>query len=122
MVSCPDEIEADFQQYYGINFETSFDEYSVRHISLLAAQLPPDARCFKSLSSHEWSEQMHMLANMEHELRMLIWIQANQYSKHRTQPPKRIQSPAERKKFEQRVQSTDIDELNRILGIKGGET
>lgn len=61
---------------------------------------------------------MQMLANMEHELRMLIWVQANQYRKQKSQPPKRIQSPSERKQFENKVTSTDIDALDKQLGLK----
>lgn len=119
MASCPDEVEADFQQYYGIDLETAWDVYSVKHLSVLAAQLPQESRSTKAIADEEWTTEMHMLVNIEHELRTMIWLQANQFKKHKSQPPKRIQSPSEQRRFESRVAATDIDAINDALGIKG---
>lgn len=118
MTSCPDELEADFQQYYGINFEDAFEDYSVRHVSTLAAQLPETSRCLGSITDHEWTQQMQMLANIEHELRILIWIQENQGSKRKSKFPKRIESPAKTIKVERKLEATNLDELNEAFGIK----
>lgn len=118
MTSYPDEIEADFHQYYGINFEKAFEEYSVSHISTLASQLPKESRCVKLITDYEWSDEMHMLANIEHELRLLIWIQSNAISKHKSQPPKRIESPARTKRVEKKLEATDISELKKAFGLE----
>lgn len=60
-----------------------------------------------------------MLANIEHELRILIWVQANSTSKRKTPFPKRLESPAKSVQMTRRLESTDIDKLNEVLGIGG---
>lgn len=116
--TCPDELEADFQQYYGIDLENAWENCSARRLGVLAAQLPEESRSLKSVIDEDWSAEMHMLANIEHELRTLIWLQANQFSKRKSQPPKRIKSPSERRKFEGRVTATDFEAIDAALGIK----
>lgn len=119
MASHPDEIEADFQQYYGIDLETAFEVHSPNHLSILAAQLPKDSRCIKAVTDFEWSEEMHMLANIEHELRTLIWIQCSGGKKQRPPVPKRIESPSEAKRVKRNLEATNFDELNKAFGLEG---
>lgn len=118
---CRDELEADFQQYYGLNLEDIGGNLSVRHAALLAAHLPPESRCLSILNpDFGWSKEMHLMTKMEHEMRVLLW-QQSQSKNNRTPFPKPIDPPSKVVRIQRQLEHTDIDEINERLGI-GGET
>lgn len=110
-----DELEADFQQYYGLNLERIGIDYSVAHAATLATQLPSDSRCMRQeIPGFEWSPEMYMLSAIEHGVRVLAWIQANQ-GKRRSAFPKPIEPPSKRGAIQNKIKSTDTQELDRLL-------
>lgn len=120
--SSRDKLEADFQQFYGLDLELMGEAYSVRHAAVLAANLPSDSRCMREISADlEWSPEMHMLSLVEHDLRALIWTVSVVNSSKTAKPPfpKRIDPPSKQRQMVERLESTDIDEINELLGIRG---
>lgn len=110
-----DELEADFQQFYGLDLERLGADFSVSHASVLAAQLPSESRCMmREVPELEWSPEMYMLSAIEHGVRVLAWVQANQ-GKRRTAFPKPIEPPSKREAIQDKLNNTDIEELDLLL-------
>lgn len=71
-------VEADFQQYYGIDLDQYYNEKIVgekkgmlRYLRLFS-ELPPDSRCIKTLSPVEsWTFADEMASLMLHQMRVL---------------------------------------------------
>lgn len=77
MRECPDELLADFQQYYGMDLwrlDLSADAPGrhVRRAAILAAQLPPDGRVKRVLDPvGQHSTEAFLLRQIEIDLRSL---------------------------------------------------
>lgn len=116
----PDELRADFQQFYGLNIDGAGREYGMLHAAALAAQLPRESRCVRLENPEkEWGDGLYMLHAAEHALRVLAWQQTEDAAKKRNFP-KPLPTPADRARVQRRLERTDVDRINRILGIEGG--
>ena len=83
----PAKLRADFQQYYNLNLDGMGADYSVTHAADLAANLPLDARCMRTLEPRlEWSMQDRLLAESVNMLRLLVWAQSKDGQKGRNRP------------------------------------
>lgn len=105
-----DELEADFQQYYGIDLERVGEACSVRHAAALAAQLPAESRVSRAACpGNEWGASEYILRLIEHDLRMLAWS-------GKGSRPKPVKTPEE---LRRRAASADVDvaALAERLGI-----
>ena len=99
----PDELLADFQQYYGLDLwalgldgdETTRD---VRRAAILAAQLPEDSRIVRAVAGTTWSTSDYMLRNIEHATRIMLWRDSD--PKKRGEFPTPILAPNETRKAE----------------------
>lgn len=116
-----DELEADFQQFYNINLEDIGKSLSIRHAAVLAAHLPPDSRCLAAIDPNfGWSKELHMMAKIEHEMRVILW-QNSQSKKNKTPFPKPIDPPAKTAKVQKKLENTNLREIDECLGM-GGES
>lgn len=116
----PDELRADFQQFYSLNIDGAGREYGMLHAAALAAQLPRESRCVRLENPEkEWSDGLYMLHSAEHTLRVLAWQQTEDAAKKRNFP-KPLPTPADMARVQRRLERTDVDRINRILGIEGG--
>lgn len=116
----PDELRADFQQFYGLNIDGAGREYGMLHAAALAAQLPREARCVRLENPEtQWGDGLYMLRAAEHTLRVLAWQQTEDAAKRRNFP-KPLPTPADRARVRRRLERTDVGRINRILGMEGG--
>ena len=112
---CHDELEADFQEFYGLNLEELGKSLSLRHAAILAAHLPPKSRCRSVADPNAvWSEEMYALVNIEYEMRLLLWMQS-QSKKNHTPMPEPVDPPAKAKEMQRRLEQTDIHEDDDLL-------
>ena len=120
-VTHPQELRADFQQYYGLNLDSMGVEYSYAHAACLVTQLPPNARIFAainpdlSLTYAEW-----LLTQIEYNLRVLAWQNSKDGQKGRN-APKLPKSPSEIAAEKERAAKVDFDLIEQVLGKRGGE-
>lgn len=111
-----DELEADFQEFYGLNLEDMGKAYSVRHAAVLAANLPAQARCLKSINHDlDWSLETHMLSVIEYDLRCLMWSLSDAKKKH-IPYPKQLK-PHKEKKIKE-VKLSDMERIEGILNVR----
>lgn len=95
-------------------------DYSRRHAAVLMEQLPAESRTARAqCPSAEWSATDYLLWRIEHTLRVIAWQSTEDGAKGR-RPPKPLPTPAERAQLERKLQATDIDFVNRILGLPEG--
>lgn len=68
-----DELEADFQQYYGLDIGGMGEGYTISHAACLAAQLPHCSRCMSLLSgSNGWTDETVLLSLIEYDIRAFM--------------------------------------------------
>lgn len=119
-MSNPDELRADLQQYYGLNLDGMGVAYSHSHAASLVSQLPVGSRLSRVADPDAaWSDETHLLALIEYDLRVLIW-QNSKDAQHGRNRPKPIKTPSERAADERRADGFDKALVDRVLGI-GGE-
>lgn len=114
-----DELEADFQQFYGLDLGGMGSSFTISHAAVLAAQLPRESRCLIKINPDlEWSNEMSALARIDYEFQILLNAMSG---KKGGQKPKPIQTPGERAKLREQLEEIEnqMDEMNRILGIGG---
>lgn len=117
--SYPDELRADFQQYYGLNIDGMGMDYSYAHAAVLMSQLPATSRISKRLNAdNEWDDATYLLAAIEYELRILIW-QKTKDGQHNRNKPKPNVTPHEIAKKRKRAEGFDKQFIDSIL--KGGD-
>lgn len=111
----PDELRADFQQYYGLNLDRMGADYSPEHAGALCAQLPRGARTM--LAEDEglrWGDQEAMLSSIEHGIRVLCWQNTKDGQKGRN-APKPVALPGSRS-ARSKIERTDLDFVRSVLG------
>lgn len=114
----PDELMADFQEYYNLNTEDFGTSISPKRAAALAAQLPRASRCVTAENPDaSWDEQTAFISNIEYLLRMHNYSYSKE-AKHGINKPKPNLTPSERKDIEGRIQRADPDDVARRLGIK----
>lgn len=114
-----DELEADFQQFYGLDYSRMGADYSVAHAAVLANQMPRESRVFRALNPDlEWSDEMSVLVRIDYLLQVLLQALTGNKSGFRPTP---IQTPSERVHIQEQLNAAeaDMDEVARILGIGG---
>lgn len=112
----PDELRADFQQYYGLNIDGMGVDYTHAHAAALVAQLPRDARVLvHAVPDAEWTEQTRILAHIEYSLRLLLWSRTKDAQTGRNKP-KPLPSPSERRKRRERIEGADKAFVDKVLG------
>lgn len=117
----PDEVRADFQQYYGLNIDRMGVDYSDTHAACLATQLPPNCRLNQAENPDlMWSTEAWFLSQIEYDLRVLAWQNTKDAQRHRNEP-KPPKTPKELQQEKQRAANFDKDLVNSVLGIGGGE-
>lgn len=115
----PNELRADFQQYYGLNIDRMGlrDGFSYAHAAVLAVQLPRTSRVFSAIDpNNSWSETDAFLAHIEYDLRILVWQNSKDGSKNRNQP-KPPKTPKERAEALERRSNVDKDFVKQVLGF-----
>lgn len=116
----PDELRADFQQYYGLNLDGMGVDYSYQHAAVLVTQLPPNCRVFQQDNPDLiWTTETWFLAQIEHDLRVLAWQNTKDAQKRRNFP-KFVKTPKEYAEERKRLENFDLDLVNTVLGL-GGE-
>lgn len=113
---CPDKLRADFQQYYGLDLDGMGAAYSYPHAAALATQLPAESRVMRELDAElEWTQQDYFLAQIEYDLRILIWQNSKdgQRNRNKPKPPK---LPAEIRAESRRGENFDRDLIDKMLG------
>lgn len=109
------------QQYYGLNIDRMGIDYSHLHAAVLVEQLPPNARIYIAEDPNLlWDTQTWLLWQMEYDLRILAWQNTKDAQKRRNEP-KPSKTPKELHEERARAANFDIDLVNSVLGIKGGE-
>lgn len=120
-VKYPDELRADFQQYYGLNMDGMGEGFSYAHAASLMRQLPSCSRVSKALNpDNEWDDATYMLALIEYDLRVLIWQNTKDAQKGRNQP-KPNKTPHEITEQRKRAEGFDKDFIDKILGKEVGD-
>ena len=117
--SYPDELEADFQQYYGLDAwamtggtETTYD---VLRAASLCAQLPGGSRVRRKYNPDEdWGLSEQLLRLVEYDVRSVLWAVA---SKKGTKPPKPLELPSDREKRKNRPRTVEREraEVDAVL-------
>ena len=122
-VKYPDQLEADFQQYYGLDIAKVDKERASR----LACQLPRQSRVLIAMDqANLWSNSDIELIQIANGIETIKWQLANQgRKKGRTSPPKpyipdELEALAKRAQREKTTKSQDlephtIDEMKQIL-------
>lgn len=76
---------------YGIRLAAH--DYSVLELAELVANLPPGCALWRASGGPlAWSDEMHMLARVEHGVRVLAWMKTEDGSKGR-KPPQIVEPP-----------------------------
>lgn len=116
----PDELRADFQQYYGLNIDGMGADYSVTHAAVLAVMLPLGARVpSKADPSLEWSLDRQLAAATANAVRDLHWAMAGGGEADR---PERIGPPAPKREDIEEIYAEDyIEELARLRRCGDGD-
>ena len=105
----PDELRADFQQYYNLNWDGVGDSYSYLHAAALAAQLPSGSRSFSAIDpENAWGLEARLLSYIEFRLRAIEWELAGAKGAQ----PKPIFKPG---KSGRASNAMPIDELREFL-------
>lgn len=117
----PDELRADFQQYYGLNLDGMGVGYSHAHAAALMMQLPLDSRISRKLNpDNEWSDDTYLLSAIEYDLRVLIWQNTKDAQRNRNKP-KPNETPRDLAKKRDRAAGFDKDFIDKILGKEVGD-
>ena len=116
----PDELRADFQQFYGLNLDRMGADYTRLHAAALCVQLPRESRLVRAMDpSAAWGDSEYIARAMEHTLRVLSW----QYGNGRKSDfPRPLPTPEDRARVSRKLERTNVERVNRILGFAiGGE-
>lgn len=111
-----DELEADFQQFYGLDLGDMGHGYTVSHAAVLAAQLPRNSRCMAQIDADlVWSDETAALLRVVYLLEILIW----QLGGGKTPKPEPIQTPSQTKHLQERLEDAEstMREVAEIIGI-----
>lgn len=113
----PDELRADFQQYYTLDIDEVGRGIRIRRAASLCAHLPRGSRTVRRLDpDSEWATEAHFLARIEHECRALLWSKTKDAEKGRNFP-KPMPTPAQRAETRRKYEGTDYEEVARVLGV-----
>lgn len=110
-------LRADFQQFYGLDLDGMGVDFSLIHAAFLCAELPKESRVMRELNPElQWGYDLQMLSLIEQNIRVLIWKDSKD-AKHKKNYPKLIEPF--KQKTKENTKAVSIEELNRVLNIKG---
>ena len=95
-------------------------DYSHAHAAILLSQLPADSRLLRAEDvDFEWSQETYFLAQIEYDLRILIWQKSKdgQRGRNKPQPPT---LPREERSKRRRTENFDKSLVDRVLGGLNG--
>lgn len=121
----PDELEADFQQYYGLDIAAVEPARAAR----LLFQLPRDCRVFVAISPpNQWGWSEVFANKLTYLMELMLW--QNSYngknkSKHKNNKPKPfipefMKPPKELSNLRSEVESHTVDDIRSILEMPRG--
>ena len=115
----PDELRADFQQYYGLNIDGMGRDYSTLHAAALVSQMPEGSRLAQAYDPDAlWTSERALMAAMVNSLNWLVWANSRDGERNRNRPkPIGPQAAAGRNRRVVGVAMTPdrlMAELNRI--------
>lgn len=91
LVEHPGALRASLQSVYGIRLADH--GYGPLELADLVAHLPPGCALWRAAGGPlAWSDEMHMLARVEHGIRVLGWMKTEDGSKGR-KPPEIVEPP-----------------------------
>lgn len=81
-------MEADFQRVYGLDLaDLRTGRMRPTRAANLAAHLPPGSMVWRHTGGPQaWTDELHMLARVEHTLRVLAWQRTKDGEKGRNAP------------------------------------
>jgi hypothetical protein len=118
----PDELLADFQQYYGIDLWwqlysglEKLPRLDVAHMAALAYQLPPDSRVKRAVDpTGSNSTELQMLRRIEYNQRCYAWSKTKDAEHKRNEPQPVLlageREDVERREREQKQAAVDVAE------------
>lgn len=107
-----DEIEADFQEFYHLNF----GEVEIERASRLLFQLPKKSRFMRLLQpANNWDWNEVLLNNISYYLQILAWQNTKDAQEEGERNAPTIYLPDFMKDAEDNTESMDIDELKAFL-------
>lgn len=109
------------QQFYGLNMDGMGDEYSHLHAAALCSQLPASSRVAAAQAPElSWSSAEYLLSSISDGINWLVWSRTKDAEKGRNRP-ERNPTPADRARIKRRLDATDRDFVDRVLGtMRGG--
>ena len=122
----PDELLADFQQYYGMNLwvfglgGSSFPTRDLWRVAALAYQLPSDGRVWRAIvPTRAHGQDVRLLRLIEYNQRVWHWAHTED-AKNKETAPEPLLLPGEEAAYERAVANAE-DEAARtaeVFGIK----
>lgn len=119
----PDELLADFQQYYGIDLWPVCQGYDPRNpdrTAALAWQLPSDGRVWKAVSpTGAYGPDVMLLRQLELDVRSFQWS-FTEDAKDKSTAPEPITLPGEEEEYRRAEAEADsmAKEVAQLLGVK----
>lgn len=93
-------------------------EYGFLHAACLCDQLPKESRVARAQSPElKWDDSDYLLSRIEEGVRTLVWQQTKDGHKGRN-VPKPNPTPVDEARIKRKLDATDVDFVNQILGIK----
>lgn len=112
----PDELRADFQQYYGLDIDGMGAGFSHAHAASLVKMLPRGSRVGRALNpDSEWDDATYILAQIEYDLRVLAWQNTKDGQKGRNRP-KPNETPHDIAAKRERAKGFDKEYIDKVLG------
>lgn len=95
-------------------------DYTHSHAAILLSQLPAESRLLKAEDADlEWSQETYFLAQIEYDLRILIWQRTKDAERGRNKPqPPTL--PREQRAKRKRMENFDKSLVDRVLGGANG--
>ena len=115
----PDELRADFAEFYRLDLDGLGRDYSTIHAAALLAQLPEGARTWRAYNADAaWTSDRALMAAMVNDLNWLVWSQTKD-ARHGRNKPRQIGPSADRPR-KIRGEAMTADELMaRLASIRG---
>lgn len=86
----PDELRADFQQYFNLDLDGMGSAYATAHAAALVMQMPEGSRIARAYNPDAaWTSDRSLLAAIVNDLNWLVWAQTKD-AKHNRNKPKPI--------------------------------
>lgn len=95
MQKYPDELRADFQQFYTLDTDEFGRSVTWRRAASLAVMLPQGCRVFSAIDPEaEWTTQHWLLSRIEHGISLLLWAKTKDGQKGVNVPKMLSPNPA----------------------------